>query len=194
MNIHDMALNPSGFLADKLLVATPSLRDGCFDKTVIYIIAHNMHGAFGLIVNTPLNGLDMHSLLDELQIRHIDGLPAQPIYFGGPVDNNQGFILHTADAKYPGTLMQESGICFSAGIELLRDVGMGCGPQKMLLAMGCAGWSGGQLESELETGSWIIAPATEAILFDTHNDHKWSLAAASLGVDLTRLSATVGHA
>ncbi len=194
MNIHDMVSNPSGFLADKLLVATPSLRDGCFDKTVIYMIAHNMNGAFGIIVNTPLSGLDLHALMEELNVRTIDGLPHHPIYFGGPVDSNQGFILHTADATYPGTLKHESGICFSAGIELLKDVGMGCGPQKILVSMGCAGWSGGQLERELEMGSWIIAPATPHILFDTHNDDKWSYAAASLGVDLTRLSATVGHA
>lgn len=194
MNIHDMVSNPSGFLADKFLIATPSLRDGCFDKTVIYMIAHNIHGALGIVVNMPLTGLNMRALLDELNISHIDGLPPRPIYFGGPVDTNQGFILHTADATYSGTMKHESGICFSAGVELLRDVGLGCGPSKLMVSMGCAGWSGGQLESELESGSWIIAPATPTILFDTENDDKWLMAAQSLGVDLNRLSSTVGHA
>lgn len=194
MNIHDMVSNPSGFLADKLLVATPSLRDGCFDKTVIYMVAHNVHGAFGIVVNMPLTGLDMRTLLDDLNIPSIDALPTHPIYFGGPVDTNQGFILHTPDATYPGTFKHESGICFSAGMELLKDIGSGCGPEKLLVSMGCAGWSAGQLEQELEAGSWIIAPASPKLLFDTPNDEKWGVAAASLGIDFSRLSSTVGHA
>lgn len=194
MHIEDMVSNPTGYLADKLLVATPHLRDGCFDKTVIYLIAHNEEGAMGMVVNIPLRALDIRALLDELNIKTLDSVPSNPIYFGGPVDTNQGFVLHSHDRSYAGTLAHPSEICFSAGIELLKDYAQGTGPEKMIVGMGCSAWTAGQLERELEAGSWIIAPASPYILFDVENEDKWSMAAATLGVDLNRLSATVGHA
>lgn len=183
-----------GFLTDRLLIATHGVNDGCFDKTLIYICAHNENGALGLVVNMPLHRLGIKSLLDELRIHYIDHLPDYPIHFGGPVDTNQGFILHSNDRTYPGSIAHESGICFSAGIGLLEDVATGCGPSKMIVALGSAGWAAGQLEQEIEAGSWLIAPASEHLLFDLDASLMWQAAASSLGVDLDRLSLTIGHA
>ena len=110
-----LPIDSNGYLTDQLLVATHSVNDGCFNKTVIYICVHNAHGAMGVITNMPLNGLNVEALLDELQMKHIHDLPDHPIYFGGPVETNQGFVLHSNDQQYPTTTEHTSGICFSAG-------------------------------------------------------------------------------
>ena len=184
----------SGYLTDTLLVATRSVNDGCFDKTVIYICAHNQHGAMGVIVNMPLKGITVKTLLDELDISHVKQLSPDPIYFGGPIDTNQGFVIHTDDQDYKGTTTNPSGICFSAGISALEDIAQGRGPAQTIITLGYAGWAAGQLEDELQTGSWITVPATYALLFDTPADAKWAATAGTLGVDLDRLSSEVGHA
>ena len=184
----------SGYLSDKLLIATHSVSDGCFDKTVIYLCAHNEDGAMGVIINMPLTGITIKTLMEELDISCIAQLPDSPVHFGGPVDTNQGFVLHSNDQQYKGTLEGKSAICFSSGVTLLEDIAKGTGPEKRLVALGCAGWEGGQLEDELESGSWIIAHATTDLLFETKTEDKWEKAASSLGVDLDRLSSEVGHA
>lgn len=184
----------SGYLTGKLLIATHSVCDGCFDKTVIYLCAHDDEGALGVVINMPLTGTTIKTLMQELKIKPIVHLPDSPVHFGGPVDTNQGFVLHSNDQKYKGTREDASGICFSSGISLLEDIAAGTGPDKRIVALGCAGWSAGQLEEELEAGSWIIAPATTALMFETDAQDKWEKAAGSLGVDLNRLSSEVGHA
>lgn len=183
-----------GFLTDKLLIATHSIQDGCFDKTLIYICAHNKDGALGLIVNMPLTGLDAKALMEEVNIKPIRQLPSYSVYFGGPVDTNQGFILHSDETTHKTTLVNPSGIAFSTGIHMLEDIATGTGPRQLLIALGCSGWASGQLEKELEEGSWLIAPATPELLFTTRDEDKWQQAASSLGVDLDRLSSDVGHA
>jgi putative transcriptional regulator len=116
------------------------------------------------------------------------------VHFGGPVDINRGFVLHSSDVLTEGSLVQEPGIALTANIAILREMTGGRGPEQSVLLLGYTGWAAGQLEAEIESSSWIVALATRELIFGTENDIKWNLAAASLGVDLTRLSGQVGHA
>lgn len=185
----------SGYLTDKLLVATHAVRDGFFDRSVIYLCAHNENGAMGLIINFPAQQVTLADVLDQINIPHGITLPDLPIHFGGPVDPNRGYILHSNDTVFEDTLTNAGAhISLSASIKVLEALVEGRGPKKAMLVLGCAGWGPGQLEAELGAGSWIIVPATHQLVFDTDDDHKWNLSAAALGVDLDRLSSTVGHA
>ncbi len=188
-------LNPSGYLHDHLLVATPLVTDGCFDRSVIYLAAHNEHGAMGLIINMPLKSLEISQLLLELKIPFGTRAPEIPVQFGGPVESSRGYILHTVEgAAGEESLVHENGIGLNATIEMLRAIVEGKGPSKYMLAFGCAAWGAKQLEKELESGSWLVVPATHSLVFDTPSPLKWTMANSTLGFDPSRLFTTVGHA
>ncbi len=186
--------NPSGYLTDRLLVAMPSVQDGCFNRSVIYICAHNASGAMGVIVNSLIDSISLHEVMEQLEIAM--DIPADmPVHFGGPVDAHRGFVLHSSDVVLDDSLVHASGMALTANVHILRDIAAGKGPEQGALMLGYAGWSPGQLEAEIEAGSWIVAQPDKKIIFETDNELKWSLACASLGIDdSSRLSYTVGHA
>lgn len=184
----------SGYLAGKLLVATPSIQEGCFSKAVIYICAHNAQGAMGVIVNQPFENLQMRAILEQLNIQSGLRMNEVPVQFGGPVETHRGFILHTSDQVLADTVIDGDGIGFTANVAMLKALAIGAGPSQSMLMLGYAGWGAGQLESEIENGSWIVVPSTRGLMFDTENPLKWSMAASSQGIDLTRFSSFVGHA
>ena len=198
--LHDVKFNaaisnPSGYLTDRLLVAMPSVQDGCFDRSVVYICSHNPEGAMGIIINSPIQSILLEEVLEQLSIPVTPQSRPLAVQFGGPVEAHRGFLLHSAESALEDSVVQASGVALTANIQILREVAQGHGPQEGFLVLGYAGWSPGQLESEIEAGSWIVAAADKRIIFDTENEHKWSLAAASLGIaDSSRLSYTVGHA
>lgn len=184
----------NGYLRGQVLIATPALNDGCFDKTVIYLCEHNAEGAMGVIINRPIANIRLGEILRALNIVTENDIGDLPVYFGGPVEPQRGFVLHTSDVALDDTVVGTDGISLTAHIAILRGIAEGQGPKEGFLALGYAGWGPGQLEAELENGSWISAPATSKLVFGSDNELKWSLAAAALGVDLGRLSSQVGHA
>lgn len=186
--------NSEGSLKGRLLVATPVIQESCFAKSVVYVCAHNEAGAMGVIINYPVENLAIADIFEQLEIEPTAHTRQLPVHFGGPVDSNRGFVLHSDDYKAEGSIVGENGIVLTSNMSILRDVAQGAGPQEGLLTLGYAGWGAGQLETEIEQGSWIAAPANRKLVFETDNDLKWHLSAASLGVDLTRLSSIVGHA
>lgn len=193
--LNDARDNPSGYVADRLLVAMPSLQDGCFNRSVIYLCAHSPEGAMGVIVNSLITTVTMDEVLDQLSIPHELKMPDVPVHFGGPVEAHRGFILHSDDVVLDDSLVQGGGIALSANIGMLKRIAEGSGPKHALLSLGYSGWAPGQLEAEIEAGSWIVAPVSREIVFSTDNEMKWALAAASLGIeDVSRLSYTIGHA
>jgi putative transcriptional regulator len=117
-----------------------------------------------------------------------------PIHFGGPVDANRGFVVHSSDYAAEGNIIEKNGISVSANIAVLQALAEGRGPTKGMLVLGYAGWSAGQLEEEIEKGSWIITAADPTLVFATGDEKKWSDAVASLGIDLGHFSSDVGHA
>lgn len=187
--------NGNDFLLGKLLIALPGMPDKRFEKSVIFVCAHSEQGAMGLIVNKPFEGLSFRELVERLDVRITANAPEPPVLFGGPVGTGQGFVLHTSDfGGGEATIAVTSEISLTATIDILRAITEGRGPEKALFALGYAGWGPGQIEGELSSNGWIHCDAKKAILFDIDCEDKWRAALATLGADISGLSAEAGRA
>lgn len=182
-----------GSLVGKFLVASPSLQESCFTRAVIYMCVHNQSGAMGIIINYPIENVGINDIFEQLNIQGSTGRD-MPIHFGGPVESNRGFIIHSDDFIANGNIYQQDGVAVTSNADVLQAIATGKGPEQGLLALGYAGWNSGQLEAEMEGGSWIVVAANKQLLFDTDNEMKWGLAIASLGFDVGNFSNAVGHA
>jgi putative transcriptional regulator len=187
-------INPSGYFAGQMLIAMPQMRDARFARSVVYLCAHTKEGAMGLVVNRLFNSLSFPELLDQLTI------PATPlcdqvrIHFGGPVEAGRGFVLHSNDYMQETTLMVDDEVGLTATIDVLKAIAEGRGPSRYLLALGYAGWSAGQLDSEIRDNAWLSVQSDVDLLFGGDIDGKWQRAIAKIGVDFINLSASAGHA
>lgn len=183
-----------GSLAGHLLIATPVVAESCFARSVIYMCAHNEAGAMGIIINYPVESIGIKEIFDQLAIDSKAKIHNFPIHFGGPVESNRGFVVHSADYASPESLIQKDGIAVTASVSILQEMAQGKGPAQGMLVLGYAGWAAGQLESEIENGSWIVVPASKQLVFDTNNETKWNVAVSTLGFDMGHFSTVVGHA
>lgn len=189
-------MDPDEFsLVGKLLIAMPDMGDARFDRSVIYIISHSDEGAMGLIINKPQPKLKFVKLLKQLDIK-VDGIIREAcVHYGGPVETVRGFVLHTDEYHTDaGTTSVADNIAMTATIDVLQDIAKGVGPTTSLLALGYAGWSASQLETEISNNGWLTCDADEALVFGTDNDKKWTQALAKLGVSPLLLSSTAGRA
>ena len=173
-----------GNLTGQLLVATEELHDPRFARTVVYMVHHDAGGAMGLIVNRPFKEIPLALLLERLGADGRGVRGAIRLHYGGPVEPERAFVLHTADYTTQGTQVIGGGIALTGQPEILRAIGAGAGPRRALFALGYAGWAPGQLEAELHAGAWVIVPADQALLFDEHHDTKWDRALARRRIDL----------
>jgi len=192
-NILDGSTAP-GYLAGQLLVATPVITTGCFQKSVVYVFAHNDEGAMGVIINQPLELINYSALLEGMNLPENVGNKELPVFFGGPMERARGFVVHSADYVRDFSLACSGELAVTASSTILTDIMHEKGPAEAVLAVGYAGWTPGQLESEIEQNSWITVPATPELVFHTENDLKWATASKSLGVDMAFFSTTAGHA
>jgi putative transcriptional regulator len=183
-----------GYLFGQLLIATPVIDSGPFQKSVIYIFNHSTDGAMGLIINQPLELANYGALLEGMNIPKDNPARHIPVYFGGPVERSRGFVIHSTDYFRDFSLARSADLAVTASSVILSDIVEGRGPKHAALIVGYAGWSAGQLEAEIEANSWISVPATEKLMFDTENELKWATASKSLGIDMAFFSTTVGHA
>lgn len=181
-------------LKHHFLIAMPSMVDGSFAKSLVYVMDHGPDGAMGLIVNKSQN-LSLADLLEQLR-------PAQPgsalcgsipVFRGGPVENAHGYVLHPADRQFLATT-ELGPLNLSTSQDILFSIADGHGPDRYLIALGYAGWGPGQLEAELADNAWLTCPANEDIIFDLPCDQRLNAAASSLGIDLRLLSTQAGHA
>lgn len=187
-------MNEPTYLTNQFLIAMPGLADPNFFHTVTYVCEHNAAGALGIVINRPLN-LTLGELLEHLNTPSPDGaLAAMPVYSGGPVQQEQGFVIHTPAGQWESTLRVSDVIGITTSRDILQAVAEGRGPDRMLIALGYAGWGPGQLEREMVENAWLSGPADPSILFHTPHDERWAAAAALLGVDLGLLSGDAGHA
>lgn len=184
------------FLTGQLLVATPQISNGIFHKSVIYIFAHSAEGTMGCIINQPIEMVHFSALLEQVDIPATKAMRDIPVHFGGPTERSRGFVMHTTDsAPVHESIAEHNGIAITAVTGILRDIAEGEGPESAALIVGYAGWGPGQLEREMEENSWITVPATKELIFDTANEHVWSLASQELGIaDMAFYSQQVGHA
>lgn len=178
----------------QVLLAMPAMSDPRFERSVIYVCAHNEDGAMGIVINKTLDSIDFRELLSHLDIPTGDGASDFPVHFGGPVENQRGFVLHSEDYRHAETMIVDNGIGLTATVDILRDLAKGSGPENAILALGYAGWGPGQLESEFQENAWLLVPSSHDLLFDVANNDKWEHAFNSIGVDLSVLSGTAGRA
>jgi putative transcriptional regulator len=162
-------------LAGQFLVATPSMEDPRFARTVILIARHNKEGAFGLIVNRPAAERPLSQLLEALGEKGAAASGTVRLFAGGPVQPELGFVMHSPDYMGPQTLAVDSHVSVTMSLDILRDIATGKGPQKSLITFGYAGWSPGQLEGEIARRSWTTVPAESRLIFDEDRSRLWDI-------------------
>lgn len=183
-------------LANQFLIAMPSMLDSTFAGTVIYLCEHNDKGALGLVINRPTD-LDLATLFEKIDLKlEIQPLSAQPVYYGGPVQTERGFVLHPPmpEAEYSSSLQVPGGLEMTTSKDVLEAVAAGEGPSQFFMTLGYAGWSAGQLEDEIAQNGWLNVAADPKVIFDTPVEDRFNAALALLGIDLTMLSGEAGHA
>ena len=182
-------------LVGKLLIAMPEMSDPRFANTVIYMCAHSDEGGMGLIVNKPQPEIKFAKLLEQMDIPVSAGARDVRVHYGGPVEQQRGFVLHSNDyASDNGTLDVDDNFRMTATLQVLEDIACGQGPDVSMMALGYAGWGPGQLEYEIGQNGWLTSPPHDEILFGPDNAGKWAAALKLLGVDPLLLSATAGRA
>jgi len=181
-------------LTNHFLIAMPGLEDPNFDHTVTYICEHTAEGAMGIVVNRPLE-LTLGDVFEQMSIAGGDDRTRQrPVFSGGPVNAERGFVLHTAGEPWHSTMKITNHISVTTSRDVLEAMANGKGPQASLVALGYAGWAGGQLEAEIVQNAWLSGPADSGILFELSPAERWKAAAAALGIDIDLLTGEAGHA
>ncbi|MEK6591664.1 MAG: YqgE/AlgH family protein [Pseudomonadota bacterium] len=181
-------------LSQHFLIAMPAMVDPHFSKTLTFICEHNDQGALGVVVNRPID-MNLHSLLEQVSIALAsDSLKTIPVHFGGPVQVDRGFVLHTPLGQWQSTLAVSPQIGLTTSRDILQAVARGEGPQQMLVTLGYAGWAPGQLEHELSQNAWLTVLARPEVLFEMPAEGRLAAAMGLLGVDYANLSEQAGHA
>ena len=187
-------MNTNISLTNHFLIAMPQLADPNFFHSVAYICGHNDEGAMGIVVNRPLD-MYLGEILDHMDINSSrSNAREQEVFIGGPVEPQHGFVLHQPRKNWKSTLFISDEIALTTSSDILEDIANNDGPARSLVALGYAGWGAGQLEQEMAENAWLSVPADANIIFELPYEKRWQAAASLLGVDLTLLSESVGHA
>ena len=191
-----------GYLDGQMLIATPTMSDERFARSLIYVCAHSSEGAMGIVVNQPAPNIKFPDLLVQLDVLPKEDLiqigskrDDVKVLKGGPVETGRGFVLHSADFFIENsTLPIDEGICLTATLDILKAIARGSGPANAILALGYAGWAPGQLETEIQGNGWLHCPADSNLIFGADMSHKYEKALRKIGIDIGMLSSDVGHA
>ena len=190
-------------LTNHFLIAMPGLKDAMFARSVVYVCEHSERGALGLVINKPCD-IDMKRLLEKVELPLLrSDLLGDPVFLGGPVQTERGFVLHEAtfaaedkpsDPVYASTMVIPGGLEMTTSRDVLEALSTGAGPRKVLVSLGYAAWGEGQLESELGENSWLTVAASNSVIFDTPVSQRYDKALMLLGLELWMLSPQAGHA
>ena len=185
-------------LTNQFLIAMPSRADGNFAGAVVYMCEHTANGALGLVINRPID-IKLKNLFDKVDL-HLDrdDLSERPVYFGGPVQTERGFVLHESlgddGGHYSSTLKIPGGLEMTTSRDVLEALSHGAGPKKVFITLGYSGWSAGQLEEEISRNGWLTVDAASDIIFDTPVEQRYDKALSLLGVERSFLMSEAGHA
>ena len=189
---------PSINLTHHFLIAMPGLEDEAFSKSVIYMCEHSERGALGLIINKP-SDINVQGLFDkvELPLRR-DDLTLTPVFQGGPVQTERGFVLHESmipgsESVYASTMSIPGGLEMTTSKDVLEALSTGAGPRKVFVSLGYSAWGEGQLESELMDNSWLMVEADLSVIFDTPVEQRYYKALKLLGLESWMISPVAGH-
>ncbi len=181
-------------LTNHFLIAMPAMDDPYFSKTLIYVAEHNDQGALGLIVNRPID-MDLATLFERIDVPlESPDLGKLPVYFGGPVQTDRGFVLHRPVGNWQSTLAVTPEVGLTSSRDVLLAVGKEGLPSEVMVTLGYSGWGAGQLENELAQNAWLTVPANSHILFDLPFEERLPSAMETLGIDFANLSEKAGHA
>jgi putative transcriptional regulator len=185
-------------LTNQFLIAMPGMADDTFAGTVVYLCEHSERGALGLVINKPID-IKLKNLFEkvELPLDRAD-FAEQPVFFGGPVQTERGFVLHekqgAIDSPYTSTMSVPGGLEMTTSKDVLEALSNGAGPRRVLVTLGCSGWSAGQLEDEIGRNGWLTVDADPSVIFDTPVEKRYERAVSLLGFDPGMLSQEAGHA
>ena len=181
-------------LANHFLIAMPAMADPSFSRTLTYICEHNADGALGVIINRPIE-MTLGTLFERVDIPFEDKLQSNaPIYFGGPVQTDRGFVLHRPAQLCMSQLRVDDDIALTSSRDILQSLGATGEPADALVMLGYSGWTAGQLEWELGQNAWLTVKADPHIMFDLPPEARLNAAMQLLGVDFANLSEVAGHA
>lgn len=181
-------------LTNHFLIAMPSLQGSVFSKTLTYVCRHDENGAFGLVINRPSN-INLQGLLEQVKVTlSQEELANIPVYLGGPVQTDRGFVLHSPVGQWRSTLKVTEEVALTTSLDILEQVAQGNLPDQLLITLGYAGWSAGQLEEEIKQNSWLTVEAKPEIIFSRPPAERLEAAMSSLGFGMFQISDDVGHA
>ncbi len=181
-------------LVDKCLIATPAIKDPIFASSLVYMCEHNENGSMGLVVNHETSQV-LGDIFDQLNIECEDEvIKDQPVFIGGPVQLEQGFVLHSSTGHWQNSIEVSEGIKLTSSLDILQAIAGGQGPEDYLVILGFSGWASGQLESELQQNSWLTSTCSPDLLFHQKPEDKWQVAFDTLGFDINMLSPVSGNA
>ncbi|MDR3480206.1 MAG: YqgE/AlgH family protein [Burkholderiaceae bacterium] len=185
-------------LSNHFLIAMPSMLDPVFGGSVVYLCEHNAGGALGVIINKPTD-MSIDVLLDRIDLTleiAPNGVPldGKPVMFGGPVQVERGFVLHAPVKPYSSMMTVSDEIVLTTSKDVLEAVAHGAGPSRILVSLGCSGWSAGQLEQEIAHNGWLTVRADPHIVFDLPIEERFEAAMRLLGIDPAMLTGEAGHA
>ncbi|MAW08424.1 MAG: hypothetical protein CME61_09140 [Halobacteriovoraceae bacterium] len=182
-------------LTGKVLIAMPGIGDPGFDNSVVFLCSHSEEGAMGLIINKPAPGVLLKTMFEQLDIDCSRKTGRNLVYFGGPVETQRGFVLHSDEyISTVNSLPVKPGFSMTATLDVLEDIAEGRGPERFLVMLGYAGWGPGQLEDEISQNGWLTTDSDPDTIFESHADEKWEAALATLGVAPLTLSMDAGRA
>ena len=180
------------------LIAMPGLEDAMFSKSVIYMCEHSERGALGLVINKP-SDINLKKLFDKVELPlHREDLTQAPVFQGGPVQTERGFVLHESvmpgkESVYASTMTIPGGLEMTTSKDVLEALSTGYGPRKVFISLGYSSWGQGQLESEISDNSWLTVAADPAVIFDTPVEQRYDKALMLLGLQSWMLSPVAGH-
>lgn len=187
-------------LEGQFLVAMPDMEDDRFAQSVILVVGHGADGSMGLVVNQEIANLRFADILDELDlgdpdavIRLPDTIRERSVMRGGPVEKGRGFVLHSADYHSSNTYKVHDELGLTATLDILKAMAFGPAPRRALFALGCCGWSAGQLEDEIGANGWLTAPFEPSLVFDVPVEERYEQALSSMNITRASLSLDAGH-
>lgn len=181
------------YLSGQFLLAMPGIGDPRFSRAVIAMCAHDERGALGIGVGHLVPEITLHDLLDQLNLDP-GSAPDIPVHYGGPVEPQRGFVLHSQDWGGEDSVLVGKRWTLTSTLDVLRAIAEGRGPSRFVVSLGYAGWGDGQLDEELTRHGWFATPGDDALLFDAPANTRWSRAFADAGIDVRLLASTTGHA
>ncbi|MDO9422621.1 MAG: YqgE/AlgH family protein [Methylobacter sp.] len=186
-------MNEATYLTNQFIIAMPNLADPNFFHTVAYLCQHNEDGALGIVINRSTN-MKLGEIFKQMDIDVTSPAAAEmPIFAGGPVQQERGFVVHTSGGDWHATMAVSEAISLTTSRDVLEAIAAGVGPEQYLIALGYAGWGAGQLEKEIMDNAWLNTPCGKQVIFDTPVNLRWSAAADQIGIDINQLTAPAGH-